>query len=502
MTFASWVRGGAVVSSLALLSLGVAAPAGADDVDGLWWYDAIGVADAHAQGATGAGVRVAVLDGQITPSLPVLTGADLTVHEPSYCLETVPGDVLGPAATDDFNVATVHGANVTSMIVGTGQGFEGQALAVPGIAPDAAVTFYSITPPTAMEDGTYDCVTPDLVDAMAAAIVQAVDDGARIITTSVGGESTTESLEALAWAQHEGVVVIGAMPNTLTRTQFPAASRNGVVGVESVGPDLQPTEESTGELYGGTVMAPGAQMLVQGDEAAGTWQGTSISQGNSFAAPLVAGMLADVLTMYPDATGNQLIQSLIRNTGGEDHELDYDEVFGYGLASLRHMLRVDPTQYPDVNPLITESGDPRGFDNTAQDIANATRPDWAPPLAGQTATSSASPSPSQEATQEPVPPAPSDEAGVPVWVWVAVGAGVLVLVGIVVAVVGGTRRRSSVPAAAAPAAPAGCPPQQGYPPQPGYGPPQQGYPPHPGYGPPSPGYGPPPGYPPQQGPRQ
>jgi hypothetical protein len=73
---------------------------------------------------------------------------------------------------------------------------------------------------------------------------------------------------------------------------------------------------------------------------------------------------------YPEATGNQLIQSLVRNTWLEDHELSYDSenyLYGYGEASARHMLRVDPTQYDDVNLLITDSPDATP---TLEDIQN------------------------------------------------------------------------------------------------------------------------------------
>ena len=87
----------------------------------------------------------------------------------------------------------------------------------------------------------------------------------------------------------------------------------------------------------------------------GSWAQAEIASGSSFAAPLVAGMLAMVKQKYPDATGNQLIQSAIRNTGQKDHDLAFDAEsgFGYGLAWPAHLLQENPSQYPDENPLLT-----------------------------------------------------------------------------------------------------------------------------------------------------
>ena len=79
--------------------------------------------------------------------------------------------------------------------------------------------------------------------------------------------------------------------------------------------------------------------------------------GSSLATPLVAGMLALALQKYPTATGNQLIQSLITNTTANDHPVSFSTGgYGCGPASPSHLLRVDPTQYPNTNPLLDKPG--------------------------------------------------------------------------------------------------------------------------------------------------
>ena len=71
---------------------------------------------------------------------------------------------------------------------------------------------------------------------------------------------------------------------------------------------------------------------------------------------------------YPKATGNQLIQTLIHNTGAGSHKLVFDtsNKLGYGIVSITSMLAVDPTTYPDVNPLVSADA---GASPTAQQIA-------------------------------------------------------------------------------------------------------------------------------------
>ena len=77
-------------------------------------------------------------------------------------------------------------------------------------------------------------------------------------------------------------------------------------------------------------------------------------------------MLAVVKPKYPDATGAQLIQSLLHNTGTKgEHDPEWNNSTGYGAASLTGMLAVDPTKYPDVNPLF-DSKDSLAIPNQSQ----------------------------------------------------------------------------------------------------------------------------------------
>jgi len=423
-----WAAVGLVVG---LVGLGWAGPASAaDGTDGFWWYDATGVADVQAAGVTGAGVKVAVIDSAIDPQVPMLVGANVTVNEPGFCHADEGSGPLLPTTSTQLTNSTWHGTNVTALISGTGKG-DGGARSTAGIAPGATVTFYSIDDPAVDERTSVPCMTGSGQNlSLERAITTAVDSGARIISLSDTGPSMNISRgtkAVFAWALHQGVVLVIALGDIPTDDDA-MALMNGVVAVQAG--DANGAPMGTGTTAGVvpharvTVLAPGVHMFMQGNPTTKSWQDTPTGSGTSFATPLVAGMLADVASKYPKATGNQLIQSLIHNTAKDDHALAYDPARGYGAANLRHMLAVDPTQYPDVNPLIVQDA-PAKWDNSAADIANATWPlEGIQPSPKPTGTARPSATPGPSGASHPA----TGAAGLPGWVWAVAAGTVLVLV--------------------------------------------------------------------------
>lgn len=353
---------GAAALGVLAVTLFTAVPAHAETSDdGQWWYEAYGVEQVHADGLTGEGLKIAVIDSQINPDLPVFDGADLTIAPGAGCRDSEP-------ATDQLNDNSRHGSTVTALLIGNGTG----AGAIRGIVPDAQVTFYGFG------DQGDDCVEPP--EATAAGLSpagwlfqRALDDGADIISTSQGGgASYYDDLPVIAEAIARQVPIVAATPNDgLTGALLPS----GYVGVVAVNAVDQQQKLLTGGLgvdniiLETTVVAPGSPFSSIGAPD-GTWDDSNRTQGSSLATPLVAGILTLAMEKYPDATPNQLIQSLVHNTGAEDHELSYspDNGYGYGVASLGHVLRVDPTAYEDVNPLLDKSLQ----QPTAEQIAAAT----------------------------------------------------------------------------------------------------------------------------------
>lgn len=75
----------------------------------------------------------------------------------------------------------------------------------------------------------------------------------------------------------------------------------------------------------------------------------SSTQGTSFSAPIVAGILAQARAKWPNATSNQLLQLLV-NTASTP-EGGRDIYVGYGPINPGKILNTDPSQYPDEKPL-------------------------------------------------------------------------------------------------------------------------------------------------------
>ena len=341
---------GALVAVLATPFTASAASA-ADGTN--WWYDRYGIPEIQTAGGTGAGVPVAVIDTQINPELPVFDGTPLTVDQTPGC----PGvPVISTEATSD----AVHGSDITALLIGNGTGTG----AVRGIAPQASVTFYG----TGTEDDACDSTRHDQLSSIGQTIDRAVAGGAKVISISLSVPDLNDAdAGALARAISSGVIIVAGTSNTQLDPTFFPANANGVVSVnafDAAGAIQLDHDDSTrtNAWPETTVVAAGV------DFPSVNWQVDSTITGSSLATPLVAGMLAVTWQKYPDATANQLLQSLIRNTTTEDHPLRRDVTggYGYGPASLRHLLAVDPSQYPDENPLLDKTS---GVPTVAQ-IAN------------------------------------------------------------------------------------------------------------------------------------
>jgi hypothetical protein len=368
----------AVVFGLVLVP---AVSASAETAGSNWWRGWYDVAGAQAAGWTGAGVKIAVIDGQINSSLPVFQGANLKIYPTSFC------NSITPADTTTANGNSVHGSDVTALLVGNGTGTG----AVAGIAPKAIVSFYADGNSDGTLGGCPDTQSDGLTyTPVSRAILKAVADGNRIISLSQGAtEFRDGDTHAVADAVAKGVVFVAAQPNTVAEAaqRFPPDA-NGVVGTNAFDDqgNLQSHDGKTTAYSSTTVVAAGAHFPSQASLAFVWGDNANSVTGSSLATPLVAGMLALTLQKYPSATGNQLIQSLILNTTAKDHALSFDTAgYGYGPASLSHLLRVDPTRYPDTNPLLSKPnglGVPSAAEFAAAANGSSPKPSASPSSAG------------------------------------------------------------------------------------------------------------------------
>ena len=327
------------------------------ETDPFWYYNLLGFEAIHDSGLTGEGVTIAVIDAAINPEVPTLQGADLRIQD-TFCLDA--NGVPLPGTSDDYEISD-HGTNVVSYLIGTGAGYDGET-GVKGVAPGATVLYYPF-----LSGGTGDL--PDCTFAVGSpteggqdelefglAFEAAVAAGVDIISVSVVGGGDDRMLGAMGEAVREGIIVVGGLGND------DGVSIDGAPGILN-GTVSVLGAQSNGELNFGVgdepntseyvqVIGPGWEIAWQGSE--GDWTVQRTSSGTSIATPIVAGSLALAKQKYPQASGDQLLQSMIHNTGQEGGDAVWDPTYGYGFVVPDTLLAADPTQYPDVNPLLTD----------------------------------------------------------------------------------------------------------------------------------------------------
>lgn len=352
---------------------------------GTWHVDWLKYKALSDAGATGAGVKVAVIDTYLNPDAPELQGGDVEVKG-TTCLD--PSTDKPKVVVSSNPELSAHGTNVVAMLVGNGKAQDGGLGAV-GIAPKSQVWFYGVgsvgeldaihcklQDPTVQPGdidlahdlrwtGTLQSNPRGLGDPTALAARAAIRDGADVISVSVlsGG---IEWQQVVAEAQIAGVPIVSGTPNPDDGFKLIGGpwDTNGVIPVGAVDRNgdsiVDPRTDSPGP--GSSTMAfaaPGQDLLGVGTPKG--W-GPSLIDGTSYAAPIVAGALAVGIGANPQASRFQVLQALMRTTDdGKLRKIEwFDNYFGSGYVNPSAMLKTDPRDFPDENPqFVSDLDDPR-----------------------------------------------------------------------------------------------------------------------------------------------
>ena len=292
---------------------------------------------AREKGYTGKGVTIALFDGPVDTSAPELAGANIV--DKSRC------------TVNDNPDGVRHATDMATLLVSP----------YTGVAPDATLYTYQISSEDTQPGGT--CVRgADTTDSIDKLINQAVDDGAQIISISLSNsEHGSEIKWAIANAISKGVIIVSSSGNGAKDENRSHLGRwSGVVGVTAINTDG--TFASYSSWGNGVVTAAVGGPVNTLD--ANTNQPVTVD-GTSYSTPLVAGMLALARQKWPDATTNQILQSLVHSGLNPNH--DWNEKTGYGAAALGSLVNDDPSQYPDENPILNKPG---GSEPTADEVAD------------------------------------------------------------------------------------------------------------------------------------
>jgi len=291
--------------------------------------------------ATGAGVRVAVIDSGVDDEHPQLRGQVATGQDFLHGDASGRQDCVG------------HGTAVASLIAAT----PADGAGLRGLAPGATIVPVRVSEQTDTEQqGGAEPVSPA---RFAAAIDWAVDEGnADVINMSlVMTANDSRVRDAVARAVDAGVIVVAAAgnhgrPGEANPRPYPA-SYPDVIGVGAIDSNGVAAPFSQHGDYV-DVMAPGDKVTFA-VPGAGHTQG----DGTSYATPFVAATAALVKQRFPTLTPAQVARRILATTdpapGGRRSEL-----YGFGVLNPYRALTetLGPETRPAPAPVIMHTEDP------------------------------------------------------------------------------------------------------------------------------------------------
>ncbi len=185
---------------------------------------------------------------------------------------------------------------------------------------------------------------------LANAIDYAVKNGARIINLSLqaNGIPPNDVYEAIRRAYAAGVIIVGVTGNNEDHVTYPG-SYSEVIAVSSTTSSRQLADSSA---YGNQteICSPGDEVY----SITGYNSSIVLGSGTSFAAPLVSGAIALMLSMNYSLTNNE-IRNLLSISCVDLGEEGKDPLFGFGLlnisAALSHII---PTNHSSTTSSITQ----------------------------------------------------------------------------------------------------------------------------------------------------
>jgi thermitase len=211
-------------------------------------------------------------------------------------------------------------------------------------------------------------------DWVANGIVHAADQGANIISMSLGGYGESELLhDAVKYACDAGVLLIAAAGNDNTNTKFYPAAYDEVVAVVATDQyDYKAYFSNWGDWI--ELAAPGVSIystMPTYPVTLNSWgyaMNYEYLSGTSMACPHVAGVAALFWSLYPNKT-REWVRQWLQITVDDLGDPGFDTNYGYGRVNARKAVE----QVPPVHDLIAYGGTtPTYVEPGATETINAT----------------------------------------------------------------------------------------------------------------------------------
>jgi hypothetical protein len=200
----------------------------------------------------------------------------------------------------------------------------------------------------------------------ARAIAYAADNGAKVINLSLGGVGSSNVVEhAIAHAREKGAVVVVAAGNDGRETKdFAPARYDGAITVTATDRrDKRAPFSNFGPAV--DIAAPGVEVLSlrgrgtdllafirameyePGTGVVGNDRAYYRASGTSFAAPVVSGTIALVLSAKPELSADEAARMVLHSA--RDIEIEgVDNLSGYGIVDAAAALRADPAFFVEA----------------------------------------------------------------------------------------------------------------------------------------------------------
>jgi thermitase len=267
--------------------------------------------------STGSNViDIAIIDSGVDPSHPDLAAKLLQGYN-FLTGNTDTHDVLG------------HGTAVAGAAAALGN----NSVGVAGIAWQNAIV------PLVVLDATDYASYSNI----ASAICYAADHGVRIVNVSIGGSSSSSTLQnAVNYAWNKGTMIFAsAMNNSSGTPYYPAACANVVAVSATTSSDTLAGFSNFGSWI--TVSAPGANIYTTNNGGGyGAWNGTS------FSSPITAGLAALILSVNPTLSNAQVVD-IIEKNADDLGAAGFDQYFGYGRINVYKSLVAAQTIAPQTD---------------------------------------------------------------------------------------------------------------------------------------------------------
>lgn len=304
--------------------------------------DQIGASTAYAAGATGEGIKIAILDVGNQTNHPEVFGR---VDPASTSIYAERGDAASVGGDNRW----AHGLQVASLAMGSKND-----VGAHGVAPGAELLYIRVDNGNSFPSvNNFPFHSPrDLAES----IDYAVANGAKIISMSVAvSEDPTGILhDAIVRATGEGAVIVTALGNFFGNTPdnqkiitlLPAGfgsdpAFNGqlvLAGASSASGGIASFSPRAGNAADSFLLAPGANMLVPGTSGIILTPGNTTSfirdSGTSFAAPHIAGALALLMSGFPGLDAPDAL-AILYDTAVDTGAPGLDSVTGAGRIDLR-----------------------------------------------------------------------------------------------------------------------------------------------------------------------